>query len=178
MKKTLPLFLLAISSLLYFTRCDKIEDLITFELDYTDSISVPPFPLTDTLIGFFTPETSTGIQDALFSNGSTRDLLKTVSLQELSIAITNNTSINLSAIKMIEIWIKANNEPKKKIAFNNNVPESTGKTLELETIGDNIKEYLSKENYQLRIDFELRDPLTEALDLEIVSVFEITADLF
>jgi len=98
-------------------------------------------------------------------------------LKELSLTLTSPASSNFSFLNSIEIFLKADGLSEIKIAWKDEVPANTDDYLELETTKTDLKEYIKKDNFILRVNTVTDKLLTSDHQLEITSVFFVDAKI-
>ncbi len=78
-------------------------------------------------------------------------------------------------LKSVEIYISAQGLPEEKIAWKNNIPSDIGNYLELETSGADLKEYIKKDKYTLRLSTVTDEILTSDHQINVHSIFTVDA---
>ena len=77
----------------------------------------------------------------------------------------------------IEIYIKTNNLPEKKIAWNTDIPENGLTEVVLDTSDNDLKDYILGDSFQLRTKTTTDHLITQDIDMEINAVFWVNAKI-
>jgi len=111
------------------------------------------------------------------NNNTTPDLISDVSLEKLTVTITNPTDEDFSFLKSISISIeKSDGSEKKEIAYLNDI-SSTANSINLNTTGENLVPYLKDDTYKLETSVTVKKAPGHDIDLKIDLKFKVTAKL-
>lgn len=173
-KKILPFIL----SLALFMSCDKIDELTQFHVDYTTTVTVPATSVISLPFDMFTPDIESN-SEATFSVNDTRtDLVEKVTLEELKLTLVSPETADFSFLESIEIYISADGLEETKIAWKNNIAEEATTTiLELETSDEDVKEYIKKEDFQLRVNTVTDELIDEDHEIDVFADFFVDAKI-
>ncbi|MBF9223834.1 hypothetical protein [Hymenobacter ruricola] len=166
----LALFLLVVG-------CKKIDQLLTFTVDTTQSVEVPAFPGTNLLA----PVTVTTNSAASFQNNKTsKDKVKDVYLDQLVLTITNPAGKTFDFLDNLEVYINTPNGNNKILLANiTSVPQGTN-TIKLTPTTARLDEYLKSETYELTVIAKTNnkafDPNTLKYTVKADSRFKVTAN--
>jgi hypothetical protein len=72
-------------------------------------------------------------------------------MSELKISIVIPSSADFDFLNEIEIFIKAPGLDEKRVAYKQNIPETSLKSFFCDIDEVNLKDYISKENFSLRV---------------------------
>lgn len=154
--------------------CDKTEELLTFEIKHSTSITVGnnivPF---DPPTAVPTPDITTNSEQTFSNNNTRKDKVKDIKLKELELSIVDPPSQTFSFLKEIYIYISINPDNEVMIASRTNIPEDA-QSISPETTGKNLDKYVKAQEYSVRTEVVTREVITD--DVTIDMIFEVTAD--
>ncbi|MDF7814299.1 hypothetical protein [Hymenobacter sp. YC55] len=173
MKKILLLFPLAF--LLLTMGCEKIDDLLTFNIEDSQNIKVSGgFPLGKVVP--LTPLTvPTKSEEKFSTEGTNANLVKKVTLTQLTLTVTDPSSENLDFLKLIRIYISTDSNDKVLLASLDNVPLGV-KSINLEPTKAVLDKYIKAKSYTLTTEAEIRKPISSDITLRSDTRFRVTAD--
>lgn len=176
-KKTIRQLLLPVLLLLMATGCKKIDRLTQFEMALDNSVVIPSSTGVNLPLNLLTPEVETNSQQTLESNDTRKDLIEEIHLDNLTLTITSPSNGSFSFLRSIGIYISADGLPETSIAWKDSVPPSSGNTLQLDVSGNELKEYIKKDRYTLRVTTVTDELLSTDQHIDIHSVFFVNAKL-
>lgn len=155
--------------------CEKVDDLLTFYIEEEETITVEShFPI-GALVPL-TPVTVTTNSEETFKNNKTRaELVKDVTLNRLTLSITEPATENFDFLKKIEIYISSEGKDEVKIAYLDQVP-ANATTLNLKSTNTKLDEFIKGETYSIRTKAELAKPVSEDITIKADMRFKVTAD--
>ncbi|WP_139925299.1 hypothetical protein [Hymenobacter sp. DG01] len=174
MKKIL--FLLpALLMLAVLTSCDKIDKLLTFYIEDSQSVKIASsFPLGQ--IVPLTPIAVTTRSDEKFKNENTSaNLVKDVKLDRLTLAITDPSSENFDFLQSIDIYISTDQNDKVLLASADNIPTGVN-TVQLTPTTQKLDKYVKASSYTLSTTAKIRKPISRDITIRTDSRFKVTAD--
>lgn len=174
MKNILVLFL---TIPFLFVSCKKLDKLTQFEMKFNETVVVPASSGIHLPFNLFTPEIHSNAETTLSVNDTRKEYVEEIKVTHLDITLELPASGDLSFLKSIEIFLSAEGLPEIKIAWKAQVPADTGQYLELETTDANLKDYILKEKFSLRVSTVTDEILTSDHHLEIHSVFFVDAKI-
>ena len=164
----LPLFLLFIFS------CEKIDQLLTFEISNSENIKIPASGLINT--PFISPMPVTMSNQETFKNNNTStNLVKDVSLSKLTLTISDPAAENFDFLKSIKIYIGTDQTDKVLLASLDKVPTGVS-AIELISSNAKLDKYIKASSYTLYTEVTLRSNVTRELTIRADSRFKVTAD--
>lgn len=168
--------LLVLLALVTFS-CEKINDLLTFEVSDTQSFKIPATPLVGGVpLTLTLPVPVTNKASETFSkNNTSADLVKDVSLSKLTLTITDPDTENFDFLKSIKISIGTDQNDKVVMAQLDNVPQGAT-TIELQSTNAKLDKYLKAPNYTLYTEATVRQATTREITVKEESRFKVTAD--
>lgn len=174
MKKILPFTLL----LALFISCDKIDELTQFHVDYTTAVTVPATSVISLPFDMFTPDIESNSESTFSVNDTRTDLVEKVTLEELKLTLVSPETADFSFLESIEIYISADGLEETKIAWKNNIAEEATTTiLELETSDEDVKAYIKKEDFQLRVNTVTDELIDEDHEIDVYADFFVDAKI-
>jgi hypothetical protein len=167
----LPLLVLSLGS------CKKILDLLTFQISDSTSFQIPATGLVAgtllTLPGITVPSSSS---DTFKANNTSADYVQDVTLDKLSLTVTDPAGQNFDFLKSVSIYIAsdANGTNKTLLASLNPVP--TGQTtINLTPSGNKLDVYLKGGSYTLFTTVEQAQAVRQTTTLRADSRFNVKA---
>lgn len=173
MKKLLLLFPLL--ALLLAVGCKKIDKLLTFYVEDSQNIRIASnFP-----IGALVPLTPitvpTQSQEKFSNAGTSADLVKNVSLNRLTLSITDPSSQNFDFLRRIEIYISTDQNDQVLLASLDQVPTGVS-SISLTPTNAVLDKYLKASSYTLTTKAEIGRPISQNITVRADTRFKVTAD--
>lgn len=171
MKKALlilPLFFLILIG------CEKVDQLLTFEISSSENIKIPASGLINSPLISPVPVTVNS-QQSFANNNTQASLVKDVSLSKLTLTITDPAAENFNFLKSIKIYIGTDQNDKVPLASLDNIPTGVS-TIELVSSGSKLDKYIKAESYTLFTEVSLRSNVAHELTVRADSKFKVTAD--
>lgn len=157
--------------------CEKLNDLTNFKLHYSANVTIPSSIGIDLPLDLVTPPVSTDAESQFKSHKTSKELIKEIYLETVTIEITSPANRDLSFLKSIHIYIKAEGLPEHLLAFSEDIPDDIGTSLSLETSDDDFKAYIKKDNYTLRVKTVTDKLISQDVELRVNSEFRVAATL-
>lgn len=176
-QKVFPLLLLATA--IFFSSCEKLDELTTFSINHSTSITVKSNTgvLNNIPITIKSPEIETSSEQAFENNNTRANLVDEAILETLDLEITAPAGQTFSFLNEIEIYINAEGLEETLVASRHNIPENIGSTLNLETSGENLQEFIKKEHYSIKTKVITDEALNQDVDIDVQMTFRIKAKL-
>lgn len=154
--------------------CEKIDKLLTFNIEDSQNIKVSGgFPLGVVPV---TPLSVPTKSEEQFSNEGTRaDLVKKVTLTQLTLTITDPSSQNFDFLKLVRIYISTDSNDKILLASLDQVPQGV-KTISLKPTSAVLDKYIKAKSYTLTTEAEIAKPISQDITLRCDTRFKVTAD--
>jgi len=163
--------------LILLTGCDKIDELTQFNLEYSQTIVIPSSTGIDLPFNISTPEIESNSESTFSSNNTHKDLIEEITLTEMKLTLSSPENGDFGFLKSIEIFISAEGVPEQKIAWNENIPDDIEKKLQLETSDIDLKEFIKKEKFKLRLNTVTDEIITSDHHIEVNSIFFVDAKI-
>lgn len=174
MKKS-PLLLLFL--LVFAIGCDKAEELTQFDLEYNETVVIPSTTGLNLPFNLFTPDMESNSESAFEVNDTRKDLIEEIQLTTLDLTLTSPSTGSFSFLKSIEIYISADGLSEQKIAWKESIPANPGKKLVLETTSNDLKDYIKKDSFKLRLNTVTDEAITSDHEIDVHSVFFVDAEI-
>lgn len=169
-----PLRLLLPLMLLLFVGCEKINELLTFEITSSDTIKIPASGLIDAPLIAPVP-VPVNSQQSFENNNTKADLVRDVRLVKLTLTIVDPAAENFDFLDNIKIYIGTSGEDRVLLASLDEV--STGvSTIELVPGNTQLDKYIKASEYTLYTEVGLRSNVARELTVQADSRFQVTAD--
>ncbi|HYG01971.1 MAG TPA: hypothetical protein VD927_05960 [Chryseosolibacter sp.] len=167
--------LIFLSIILLLSGCDKIEDLLTFNVSDTVSLTIPKTTILNLPVNLSTPDITTSAKQEFSNNNTRADLVKDVKLTELSMDIKSPDGQTFSFLKSIHIYISTDGNDELLLASLENIPMDVT-SVNLTPTTEKLDRFLKSDTYRLRTTTVYRETFSEDIDLEIYLNFKVTAD--
>ena len=174
MNKRIVLVVLAVFT---FLGCKKIDKLTQFNMEFNHFATIPSSTGVNLPFNILTPAVETNSSSTFNANNTRKDLIEEIILKELNLTVTSPSGRTFSFLKSITIYINADGLSETKIAYNDNVPQNAGSTLALTSVGTNLKDYLTKDKYSLRVNAVTDELISPDYEITIFSKFFVDAKI-
>lgn len=159
------------------TGCKKIDKLTHFNMEYTETFTIPSSTGVNLPFNIASPDVETNSTSEFEINDTRKDLIEEIQLTQLDLSITSPSNGDFSFLKSAEIYISADGLSEAKIAYINSVPSSAGKNLSLETTKADLQEYIKKDKFDLRLKVVTDEIITSDYQVETHAVFYVDAKI-
>jgi len=160
-----------------FTACDKLDELTKFDMEYNQRVTIPSSAGIDLPFDVFTPEMETNSESTFEVNDTRKDLIEEIKLTELEMVIISPDGADFSFLNSIEVYISADGLEEIKIAYLEEVPKDADKVITLDTSDADLKEYIKKDEFSLRLNTVTDELLSTDHELEVNSTFFVDAKI-
>ena len=161
--------------LVVLAACQDLEKLTEFNMNYSSSISIPKSTGLDLPLIVPTPDMETNSESEFAVNDTRKDMVEEIILTGLDMMITSPDNQTFSFLESIQVFIVADDLPEVEIAHQENVAANSGSKLSLETTGQDLKEYIIKDKFNLRVKTVTDEALSHDTDIKINSRFFVNA---
>ncbi len=170
-------FLFIILALMVFDACEAIDKLTHFKMDYDETISIPSTIGINLPFNLFTPNITTNSQEVFEINDTRKDMIEMIQLTEMEFEIITPEGEDFSFLTSIEVYINAEDLEEVNIAWNTNIGEDPGGTIQLETSNDDLKEYIKKDSFNLRVKTVTDEIILTDHEINVHSTFFVDAKI-
>ena len=178
------IILIASAFILSFTSCsleDKIEDAVndeisTIEQEISEKFTIPGLLKGEQSLDSITIDTSVIQQQIEVVNGNSSVSIDDVTLDELEITIITE-GITFDFLNSIEVILLNENGENRTLANFNDIPEgATSLNLPEDDNINGLESLLEEDGFKLGFNLDVKEDLTEQIDLELISNFLIDVD--
>ena len=162
---------------LSFLGCKKLDKLTQFNIEFNNTATIPSSTGVNLPFDVLTPDVETNSSATFSSNNTRKDLIEEILLEKLDLTITSPNGEDFSFLKSINIYIKANGLAETRIAYNNDVSQNAGSKLTLTTVCVDLKEYIKKDEFSLRVNAVTDEIISPDYDINIYSKFFVDAKI-
>ncbi|SIP94379.1 hypothetical protein [Maribacter ulvicola] len=159
------------------TACDKLDELTKFNMEYSQRATIPSSAGIDLPFDVFTPEMETNSASTFEVNDTRKDLIEEIKLTKLELVIISPDAADFSFLNAIEVYISADGLEEIKIAYLEEVPENAGSVITLDTSDTDLKEYIKKDEFSLRLNTVTDELMSTDHELEVNSTFFVDAKI-
>ncbi|MCK0188851.1 hypothetical protein [Arenibacter sp. F20364] len=160
-----------------FISCDKLDELTKFEMDFDQTVVIPSSTGVDLPFDVFTPETETNSSSEFEVNDTRKDLIEEIVLKKLIMTVDVPEGEDFSFLESIIIYMSADDLPEIKIAWNEEVSANAGEELALVTTTEDLKEYIKKDTYTLRLKTITDEFLSSDYEINVATTFFVDAKI-
>ena len=172
MRKYLSIFILTV----LVSSCDKLDNLTKFNIDYDTQVTIPSSAGINLPFDVLTPDVETNSESRFESNDTRKDLIEEIKLTKLQLVITSPSGADFSFLESIEVFISADGLDELKIASKVEVPQDVT-TLDLEVSDADLKEFIKKDSYSLRLNSVTDEAISQDYELDVKSTFFVDAKI-
>lgn len=170
----LPLLVLVIS----FSSCKKTAKLTQFNMEFNEVIVIPSSTGMNLPFNIQTPDIETNSEATFEINDTRKDLVEEIKLTHLNLILKSPENADFNFLKSTQIYLSAPNLNEIKIAWKDSIPDHSERTINLEITNSDLKEYIKKENFNVRVNVITDEFLATDYEVEIQSIFFVKAKLF
>ncbi len=157
--------------------CKKIDKLTQFNIKYNETIVIPSSTGINLPFNILTPDVETNSESTFALNDTRKDLVEEIKLTTLELTITSPSNGDFSFLKSISVFISADGLSETKIAWKDNIPAGIGTVLNLDLTNIDLKEYIKKDTFALRLNTVTDELLTSDYHINVHSVFFVDAKI-
>lgn len=143
-------------------------------MDYNESVVVPASTGINLPITLITPKIESNSSSKFAANDTRKDLVEEIKLQSMVLDLTSPNDEDFSFLESIEIFLSAEGLNEIKIAWKTNIT-STSNQLNLQTSDKDLKAYLKKDEFTLKVTTVTDEALSRDHHIDINSVFWVDA---
>jgi hypothetical protein len=163
--------------ILSFSGCKMIDKLTQFDMEFDETVVIPSSTGINLPFNILTPDIETNSESTFAVNDTRKDLIEEVILTSLDLTLTSPADADFSFLKSISIFISADGLSETRIAWKDDIPSVVGSVLNLETEGVDIKEYIMKDQFALRLNTVTDEVLTSDHQIDVHAEFYVDAKI-
>jgi hypothetical protein len=176
MKTKLFTFALIIATLVGFSSCKKIKELLTFSMKYNQDFTIPGAVSSSTPVSVGIPSITTNSESTFKNKNTATKLIKEVKLSELTLTLTAPDTGTYNFINTIEVYINADGQSEVMIASKTNLANNSSKTIEMDVSGANLMEYVKADKFTLRLSLQADQTTIASYSNRASMIFKVQAD--
>lgn len=157
--------------------CKKVDELTKFDMDYNTTVVIPSSSGINLPFNVISPSMSTNSEATFEVNDTRKDLIEEILLKKLELRVDSPNGGDFGFLESVEIYINAQDLNELKIAWYDNVPQNQGNTLEIFTTEADLKEYVKKDNFTLRVKTVTDEVIASDYHINIYSQFFVDAKI-
>lgn len=155
--------------------CSVIDELTKFDLDYDTSYTLDPVNIVGVPVSLFTSDIDTESETTFENNNTNSNSIESVKLKKLTLQISSPETGNFNFLQQIQIYMSTENIEEKEIANLFDIENANSKSLELNAINTELKDYLKEDKFKLRIVAITDETTTESYDVNFFATFKVDA---
>ncbi len=162
-------------ALLFLLGCKAVDKLTQFNLDYNETITIPASSIIDVPLTILTPEVETNTESEFASNDTRKDKIEEIKLTAMTLSVLSPENGDFGFLKSVSVSLVADGLDEIQIAWKDAVPEDAGNILDLETTDKDLKEYIKKDAFKLRVSVTTDEVTTSEYKIDVYSNFFVDA---
>lgn len=171
------LIALTLLSSLFFTSCNAVDDLLTFNISNETSIKIESTSPINLPTEIVTPDVTTN-SSAEFENNKTKaSLVKDVKIRSLKLSISDPSDKTFTFLKSIHLYISTTDSDEIELAYQDNI-NSSSNTIDLICTDKKLDQYIKADSYKIRTQVTIKETLTKDVTIKADMTFKVTADPF
>ncbi|MDO7850351.1 hypothetical protein [Hymenobacter convexus] len=153
--------------------CKKVDQLLTFTVDTSQSVVIPGYFVNAQLPAV---TVTTNSADSFKNNKTSKDKVKDVYLDQMVLTVTNPANSNFDFLNKLDVFINTPNTNNKiLLASITNVPKGVN-SIKLDPTKARLDEYLKADTYQLTVNATLNGFNANDFTVRSDARFKVTAD--
>lgn len=157
--------------------CDVVDDLTKFDLDYQTNYTVAATTIINTPFSLDTPDVTTESDSNFESNNTHKDLIESIKLKGLKLTIDAPEDGDFNFLKEVHIYIEAEDLDELEIANVFDLENTNSSFIELNVLGEELKAYIKKDSFNLRVRTVTDETINESHDIIIDTKFRVDAEI-
>lgn len=157
--------------------CDVVDDLTKFDLDYQTNYTVAATTIINTPFSLDTPDVTTESDSNFESNNTHKDLIESIKLKGLKLTIDAPEDGDFNFLKEVHIYIEAEDLDELEIANVFELENTNSSFIELNVLGEELKAYIKKDSFNLRVRTVTDETINESHDIIIDTKFRVDAEI-
>lgn len=158
--------------------CKKLDQAISFNMRFNHSVVIPSSTGVNLPFNVFTPDVESNSEATFEVNNTRKNLIDRISLEEMDLSLVSPSNADFSFLESIEIFIQAEGLDEQRVAWLDEVSETAGNSISLNTTGVDLQAYIKKDEFSLRVNTVTDELITSDHQIDIASRFLVEAKLF
>jgi len=163
---------------LTLTSCKKIAEKTQFDMDLAQSITIQSSTGVNLPFNIMSPDVETNSESTFAVNDTRKDLIEEILLNSVELKLTSPSNADFSFLESISIYLSADGLEEMKVAWMDEVPDNAGSTLVLSITQSDLKEFIKKDEFDLRVYTITDEVLTSDHTIDVLSSFHVDAEIF
>ncbi|MEN7551229.1 hypothetical protein AAG747_25145 [Rapidithrix thailandica] len=155
--------------------CKELDKLTQFNMPYEASVTIDSSIGIDVPGNFYSPEIETNSESTFAVNDTRKDLVEEILLTQMSLELKSPEDGDFSFLNEISIYMSAEDLDEIKIAWKENIPAEPGKKIEMEVSNQDLKAYIKKDKFTLRVNSVTDEFITQDHEIDIDANFFVDA---
>ncbi|MFT4756201.1 MAG: hypothetical protein ACI91R_000846 [Vicingaceae bacterium] len=156
--------------------CKELEKLTQFTMSFNSKITIPSTSIVDLPVSVRTPAIPTN-SEALFSQNETNAAsIDEIQLQSMTLTIDNPANSTFNFFKSVEVFMDADGLSEVSLGSKTDVVDGLI-SLDLTTTGANIKEYILRNEFTIRVQTTTDETINSDHEININTVFFVDAKI-
>lgn len=164
-------------ALLSLCGCKKIDALTQFNMVHDATVIIPASSGINLPFNVFSPSVTSNAEATFAINDTRKDLIEQIKLTQLSLRVDSPSNGNFNFLESVSIFINAADLPEIKIAWRDEIPANGSTTIDLLTSTADIKEYIKKDEFSLRVSTVTDEVITQDHQINVHSVCFVDAKI-
>lgn len=132
--------------------CKKLDKFTQFNMSYDEQYVIPSSTGINLPFNIISPDVETNSTSQFEVNDTRKDLIEEITLIDLTLELNSPGSSDFSFLKSAAIYISADGLSEVKVAYIDDVPDNVGKSMKMKTTGEDLQEYVKKDQFDLRLN--------------------------
>jgi hypothetical protein len=165
----------AITVAICFICCEKFNKSTQFHIIYPERVSVSENLEMNVPVDLIIPNIETNHDFYFSANNTNFDLAQSIHYESIVFNVISPDGADFSFLKSVEVFLNVDGLPEIKVASIDEVPEAVSGTFGIDGLENNIKEYLAKDKFSLRVVITTDMLLTQKYSISILQFFLVDA---
>lgn len=157
--------------------CKQVDKLTQFTITYETDVVVPSSSGVNLPFNIFTPEMKTNADSKFEVNDTRKEKIEQIVLERADLTLTSPSDSDFGMLKSIKVFLSADGLDEKMIAFKEDIPDDIGKSLSLNTTGEDVQAYIKKDEFKMRLETVTDEILTRDHKVHVLTDFFVDAKI-
>ena len=159
------------------TSCDKVDELTKFDVDYESNYTIASTTIINTPFSIITPDITTNSTSTFENNNTRSDLVESIRLRSVRITLISPSDSNFDFLRSMRVFLDADDLEEVEVAFITDLEDDNVASLNLQLTNQELKEFIKKESFRLRVQTTTDQTLTQDHDIKIDCKFRVDAKI-
>ena len=170
-------FVFFASAFLFLAGCKQIDKLLTFNINQSQTITVPKAAIIPGLTVIGAPVTiNADTKEEFRKQNTAAELVKDVTLNKIVMNMQSPANEDFGFLKEVELFLGADNLPEVSVAYLRDIPANAGRTLQLTSTNVKLDKYLKATSFTLRTRGTADEAVLDDITVKVDMSFKVTAD--